>query len=169
VFDGVDDYVNLGNNQIANITSVDNFTINLWLNRFNTNGGIGVIHKGPINGTNYDWMVYLAGVSNSISFFKKNTSNTAVASSSVLFNLNIITNISIILSSDTVNIYVNGVLQITSSLGGNIRTTTNPLKIGRGWDGSLIGRIYQTLIYNRALSSSEVLQNFNATRARFGV
>jgi len=31
------------------------------------------------------------------------------------------------------------------------------------------GNIAQTSIYNRALSASEILQNFNATRARFGV
>jgi hypothetical protein len=31
------------------------------------------------------------------------------------------------------------------------------------------GSIAQTTIYNRALSASEVLQNFNATRARFGI
>jgi hypothetical protein len=169
VFDGVDDYINLGNNQIANITSVNNFTTNLWLNRFNTNGGIGVIHKGPISGFDYDWMVYLGGGANAVQFYKKNTSNAGAASSSALFNLNIITNLSIVLSSDTVNIYINGVLSNTSSLGGNIRTTTNPLKIGRGWDGSLTGRIYQTQIYNRALTAQEVSQNFNATRARFGI
>ena len=31
------------------------------------------------------------------------------------------------------------------------------------------GNISQTQIYNRALSATEVKQNFNATRARFGV
>jgi hypothetical protein len=31
------------------------------------------------------------------------------------------------------------------------------------------GNIYQASIYNRALSASEISQNFNATRARFGV
>ena len=40
---------------------------------------------------------------------------------------------------------------------------------GQSPDLFLNGNIAQTQIYNRALSASEILQNFNATRARFGV
>ena len=32
-----------------------------------------------------------------------------------------------------------------------------------------IGKISNTQIYNRVLSAAEVLQNYNATRARFGL
>lgn len=35
---------------------------------------------------------------------------------------------------------------------------------GRYWQGN----ISNTLIYNRALSTAEVLQNYNATKNRFG-
>ena len=169
VFDGVDDYVNLGNNSIYNITSINNFTINLWLIRFTTNLGIGVLHKGIISGFDYDWMVYLGGGSNTVAFYKKNISNAAVAINGFTFSLNTITNISIVLSSDVVYFYKDGVFTNSASMVGNIRTTSNPFKIGRGWDGSLNGRVYQAQMYNRALSSTEVLQNFNATRARFGI
>ena len=31
------------------------------------------------------------------------------------------------------------------------------------------GNIYSVLIYNRALTSQEILQNFNATRYRYGI
>jgi hypothetical protein len=31
------------------------------------------------------------------------------------------------------------------------------------------GNISQTLIYNRALTATEILQNYNATKSRFGL
>ena len=44
---------------------------------------------------------------------------------------------------------------------------------GQGWSGnssfSIAGAFYLCRIYNRVLLDSEVLQNFNATRGRFGI
>jgi hypothetical protein len=44
---------------------------------------------------------------------------------------------------------------------------------GQGWSGntgfSIAGSFYLCRMYNRVLSASEVLQNFNATRGRFGI
>ena len=168
VFDGSDDYVTLGNNSIANITSVNNFTVSIWLLRSADGSGIGVVHKGPITGTDYDWMVYLGGT-NSVQFYKKNTSNTGAAVTGFNIDLNIIVNISIVLSSDLVYFYKNGILVSSSSLPGDIRTSSDPFKIGRGWDGSFDGKIYNTQIYNRALSLSEVQQNFNTLKGRYGL
>ncbi len=66
--------------------------------------------------------------------------------------------------------YVNGVLIGTSSFVGTIGSSTNTLEISRNFNGyRLTGSIYQVQIYNRALSTAEVLQNFEATRERFGV
>lgn len=47
----------------------------------------------------------------------------------------------------------------------------NSLNIGRGFVNSRYfqGRITQTQIYNRALTASEIQQNFNVTRGRFGI
>jgi hypothetical protein len=81
-------------------------------------------------------------------------------------------------NGSTVKIYVNGVLvstytgQTISSnpswityLGGSLtlgRTTGNPYI-------NYKGKIAVSRIYNRALSDSEVLQNFNALKGRFGL
>jgi hypothetical protein len=46
-----------------------------------------------------------------------------------------------------------------------IGSLENNLGLSRYWTGN----IFQVKIYNRALSASEIQQNFNATRARFGV
>jgi hypothetical protein len=49
----------------------------------------------------------------------------------------------------------------------------NNVILGKGFflDASRLyaGRISNTLIYNRTLTATEVLRNYNATRTRFGV
>ena len=75
-------------------------------------------------------------------------------------------------SGTTHTLYGNGISNTTSgTVSSNTLDTTN-LMIARfvgGGGYNFKGNIPQTSIYNRALSSQEVLQNFNATRARFGV
>ena len=79
-----------------------------------------------------------------------------------------------------VRMYVNGTLTQTVSYTQNINYSGSlslPWTIGRsaGQQGGGIGGTYSTgsvaiaQIYNRALSTAEVLQNFEATRERFGV
>jgi len=70
--------------------------------------------------------------------------------------------------------YQNGLLNNTNTLSADRGTGSRPIAIGTpGWDlgGSLIwdGNIALTQIYNRALSADEVLQNYNATKGRFGL
>jgi hypothetical protein len=77
--------------------------------------------------------------------------------------------------ADTLYLYVNGVLDSTL----NDTTTTVPVysafTIGGqvsqpfGQNRLYNGSIANTQIYNRALSAAEVLQNYNATKTRFGL
>ena len=70
-------------------------------------------------------------------------------------------------SSGAASIYKNGILQGTGTIASFIGTTN--ILIGR-WGGGLFignGSIYK--IYNRTLSASEVLQNYNALKARFNL
>ena len=76
-----------------------------------------------------------------------------------------------------IRLYINGVLDNQTSFSGNFK---NPISgtsakwiIGRGEvpnnDRLLKGNIAQVSVYNRALSASEILQNYNATKGRFGL
>jgi hypothetical protein len=70
-------------------------------------------------------------------------------------------------------IYVNTQLQTTQvSVSGVLNTSgTLIFNIGRNTNGSAYfnGNISIVKIYNRALSASEVLQNYNAQKSRFGL
>ena len=74
-------------------------------------------------------------------------------------------------SGTTHTLYGDGISNTTSNAVSATALSTDNMAIGSGYGGGSYfkGNIAQTQIYNRALSASEVLQNFNATRARFGV
>ena len=72
--------------------------------------------------------------------------------------------------------YLNGELQNTSSQGSGGIASNPTLSVGSyvntaGTPGVYFhsGNISQVLIYNRALSATEITQNFNATKSRYGI
>jgi hypothetical protein len=76
-------------------------------------------------------------------------------------------------NSNRVKIYFNGNIQ-TASFFGVIPSSVNVtdvIQIGRRWWAPAFsqGSIAQLSIYNRDLSAAEVLQNFNAQKALFGL
>ena len=74
-------------------------------------------------------------------------------------------------ASNVVNFYMNGKLVGTKTNTGAI--ATNPIGyIGRynqGYGEYFVGNIATVSVYNRALSPTEVAQNFNAQKARFNI
>ena len=79
-----------------------------------------------------------------------------------------------VLGSYTIYGYIDGVssgfVNISAGAGGNVAFgAQNP---GVGYGGCcdvFAGQIAQVLAYNKVLTASEVSQNFNATRSRFGI
>lgn len=68
------------------------------------------------------------------------------------------------------NIYINANLDSTHQAEQSIWKTTNNLQIGsENTTRRFNGTISIVKIYNRALTASEVQQNFNASRGRFGI
>ena len=58
---------------------------------------------------------------------------------------------------------------IGQTITSNVQPTTNNLKIGHWQNGGrfFAGKIANTLIYNRALTAKEILQNYEATKGRY--
>lgn len=74
-----------------------------------------------------------------------------------------------------INQYVNGALSTTTTYTGNPQTG-GEIRIARRWDdvansatNFFGGDIAVIRLYNRAMTASEVLQNYNANRVRFGL
>jgi hypothetical protein len=105
-------------------------------------------------------------IRNSINSFQIITSNTSITTG-------LWVNIVGIFDGNTVSIYLNGIedVNVIATIS-SLDTPTQVLSIGAVGGNTTYnfnGNISQTLIYNRALSSQEVLQNYNATKSRYGL
>ena len=81
-----------------------------------------------------------------------------------------------VFDSTAMSIYVNGVFQNSGLKASGINyNSTHTLKIGRSvavgstFDGALNGSVYFVKIYNRALTSDEILQNYNNSKEKYGL
>jgi hypothetical protein len=74
-------------------------------------------------------------------------------------------------TSGTARIYINGVENGTASLSANRlgQIQTSNFVLGEHYGGYLTGNIALSRMYNNVLTPIEVLQNFNATKNRFGL
>lgn len=174
VFDGVDDYVNMGN---VLPLGTSNFTCNFW---FRTPTGIdGYL----ISKKNAGYTTNTAG----FGIFKDTSggrlritlSDGASVATPFLGTTDVGTNtwlnccVVINRTSGLCTNYLNSVADTPQNIAGvtgNINNSAN-LIIASGFDSwaQFDGQIATTQIYNRALSADEVLQNYNATKGRFGL
>ena len=177
VFDGTNDYVDTVNTettfQFANVT----FTVSLWIK---TNATSGVIISKGATASTAGWMFQFdsAGTVSGTTKGSDGT-NTYNRTSTATVNNNTWRNIVAVyttntttLASNTTSIYIDGVLSNgTGTLGGLVyATTTDTVQIGRRPSGAYwSGSVSNLLIYNRELTATEVLQNYNATKGRFGL
>jgi hypothetical protein len=73
-------------------------------------------------------------------------------------------------NTTTVSCYKNGVFSNSMvNPYGSVVTGTNNITIGSGYAGAFGGSLYAVQLYNRALTASEVAQNFAAQRGIYGV
>ena len=174
-FDGVNDYVDCG--EFNTLTT--NFTFELWIKpigvAFNTilTGGPTLDESSALNTgfyfvydnretTNY-FYIYVGGYTRITNIGSFNPIEGTTYQISICGN------------ASFTNFYANGSL-IQSTTGGiNFGSLDiQHLIIGarryyNGVNAYVNVNTYSTKIYNRALSSDEVLQNYNATKGRFGL
>lgn len=90
-------------------------------------------------------------------------------------NLNEWSEITATWDGSLVSFYINGNFDSSVSLTNSVITNSLPVKIGidytngalSSFDYQFTGKIANVLIYNRSLSESEVLSNYNALKNRF--
>lgn len=163
IFDGTDDYIDFTSYPSLNSTQSKSIWVNAttlsssgdnkylidwggnvnWVQMYSLSGQ-PKIRAGVLSGT------FLDGVSN---VFQNTWYNICVTGT----------------SSGNMSIYINGSLD--NSTTGLSNNTATALNLAR-WGGNafyLDGKIAVVLIYNKQLTSNEVLQNYNAQKSRFGL
>lgn len=184
VFDGIDDYIT------TPITSTYQvFTFGCWFyNTTSSKSNRTLISKNSYYATTTnDWPVALAldSSGSAVTFlitsgtsYSITTPDTGTVISASLSSLNTWYYVSANYNKSTVNLYINGLL--VNSQSNTISLPNNTARVytigrqsfeyGGGIGNSQYnGNIAQVSIYNRALSADEVLQNYNATKGRFGL
>ena len=165
VFDGVDDYVGCGNNSSINLTSY--ITLSAWTKKAYGSSASVAIDKGR---DNYGaWSLLFDVVANKVEFHCRISGTNSSVVSNTSYGNNIWTNITTVFTGTNLLIYINGILDNTTNISGTIGTNAIDFSIGKANDGfNWSGQVSNVFIYNRALTATEVLQNYNATKSRFG-
>ncbi len=171
VFDGVDDYVtyNLANPYAETVIVWAKSVTTTW----NKDGWISssrqanghIIHPNNYYGATRDIEFYV--LSSSVTF-------TQIGRITTLSDITIphmyvyTTN-----GSNEHKVYIDGTLMITNTTSITRTTTPSPVStwIGSDQQGGRNGQgnVYNYFRYNRALSASEISQNYNATKSRYGL
>ena len=166
-FDGSNDYMSMTSDH--SITAAK--TISAWINTDSDHNGSFI--SVDASGTNRFFQVKKKS-GGKIMFVGFNTShsNTSVSTTNVMANDVWIHYTAVQLSNGNVRIYVNGVLDKSNNSSYTVRTGSSTVVFGKNEGGSanqFNGQMATAHYYNRDLSAEEVLQNFNATKGRFGV
>jgi hypothetical protein len=175
IFDGSDDYIRLPTN-FFNPDSGSPFTVSIWF-KTSTPGVIlgqqNTINPGTISG--YVPAIYIDtnGKLRTSCFWGGSTTNQSLSSISV--NDNKWHQVSVTFESSSHKSYVDGMLFDTISKNQVSYSVTYYYFIGSGtnaaWPSAgnmtLTGNISNFIFYNKALTATEIFQNYHATKGRY--
>jgi hypothetical protein len=181
IFDGIDDRVEFGNLGALPTKGA----IQFWMNSSAVENYRNPLTTGPINGSGgatgnrgirFEQYTTPSPYGGFLVYLGNDTANTLIGytsfdySPSAALTVNTWYHVSIVWDISLSNVigHLNGVQKFNSTCT-TFPSTISSLYVGVGWQTSRYfkGKISQVKIYNRALSATEVLQNYNATKSRY--
>lgn len=135
------------------------------------------VSKTNNGGGSADWSYGLRTASNGNTYFEVGNGTTSVTSPAFVAStgtwyqiVGVWTNV----ASNSIALYVNGVLIGSNSHSfASVKNSTNPLYLGNYNGGEYSqwfnGRMGVTRLYSAALTSAQVLQNYNADKSKYGL
>ena len=182
-FDGLDDRVAFGN--LGALPT--NGAIQFWMNSSSIENYRNPLTTGPIDGSNgstgnrairFEQYATPSPYGGFVVYFGNDTANSVAGyksfdySPSAALTVNTWYHVSIVWDISLSNVigHLNGVQKFNSTCT-TFPSAISSLYVGVGWQTSrsFQGKISQVQIYNRALSATEVLQNYNANKLRYGL
>lgn len=180
-FDGVDDYVNVSYSQTVVTNYLSDWTISIW---YESDGNLatGTDVLFAFGETTDNDPLYILGPSGLESgtqaeqarLLIRNELNSVLLlqSTSTFFFNNTWTNLTFINDNNTISVYKNGVFDTNFTYSHNLINTNTFTLAGllrTSLCCNLDTKIGAVLMYDKLLTASEILQNFNATKDRFGL
>ena len=161
VFNGSTGYIDLGYKPIINTATT--FTLNVWVNTRTT---AEQVIFSTVNATpNLGWIVEIY----QSKFLMQVFPSASYTQSPKILSINTWYNITTTYNNGSIIYYINGVQDGTASY--TFTPSLNSIYISRYTAGILFfnGSIPNVAFYNRVLSSTEVLQNYNALKGRYNL
>lgn len=178
--DGVNDYVEIPDSSDSGLDGMNTITLGAWVYPTQGSGYRTVVGKydtlpgGVADDQQSFYLALVPGGEVRVAFYDDNPDDRAIAESTTAdIPLNAWTYVATTWDGVALKIYVNGVAQPTVDFpNGNfqkVRDTTEPVRIGvvkaesyNGFGEHFPGRIDEVELYDRALSSAEILSIFSA-------
>ena len=163
-FDGIDDAISCGNN--AALVNITRITLIAWVTKGTLTDAAMIISK--YNPAVSGYALYVDNATNKPIF-----RHDGLGDSVMTFNSAIGTNATFLAATfngSQVLGFINGVVDITKDLAGDLVAYNQTLRIGRYSEGAQYywkGSIGEILIYNRALTPQEITRNYLATKWRY--
>jgi hypothetical protein len=169
LFDGTNDYINTNQySSSVGLTSSD-FSICLWTKIVDNNQFNAFVSRTSSN-VPAPFDMYTHTADRKMRILLGNSLSWTTLNSNAQLPLDW-TYLVFTLSSSLMSVYYNAALDNSGTLTATRIESANPIIIGSRDDNftHMKGNISQVKIYNKALSQQEILQNFNATRFRYGI
>ena len=170
ILDGTDDYISIPNGFTNMFKGKTYWTASIWIkvNSWgSSNDQYPVLVSIGANQGQYGELYLEIGNAGQYYFAYAGDFSTG----SLTTNLNQIYNLVYMKDGSNFKVYSNGVLIETTTGKTNVSNVDGDLWLGRfkTFDFDLNGNMYNFSMYNRALTNSEVLQNYNALKGRYGL
>jgi hypothetical protein len=153
------------------------WTMEAWVNYSVISGSNRIILAKADGGAAADWGYGLRTSSVGLTFGEVGNGTTSIQTSGSTLTTNVWYQVVAVWTNFGTNnfeLFINGISQgSTSHSFASIRSTINPLYIGSFNNGQfsqwLNGKVGIVRLYNSALTSPQVLQNFNADKTKYGL
>jgi hypothetical protein len=170
VFDGVNDYVLLTSSDLR-FGGVNSYTLDFFIKCPHSELNQTIFANGTLvtPGNGIWFFKRRSGLGNALVFHGFSANPRIDLISTNIIPDNNFCSVSVTFDGvNAYNLFINGQLE-NSITTNSIVAATGDSFIGTNSANFFGGNIYSSKIYTRALSPQEILQNFNATRSRFGV
>ena len=177
VFDGIDDVISFGN--VLNM-GLSSWSISCWVKFDGGSGLMGIIGKTSYRSYEGRYSIYIDN-NNLIAFFQPGVSSMIISTPLSPFLDNKFHNLVLTINrASMMYLYVDGI-SVGTPIDVSSTSSLNPNSSDHFYMGSYAssdgqnplyffkGNIGQALMYNRALTASEVTTNFNVLKSRFGL
>ena len=173
VFDGTNDIIPL--NSATTFGSPANITICIWVRYTNfVTSDLGrALFRASNLSENVGFSVYQATDApyNRVKCYVNLAAGLNVLNSTSQLNTNQWYFVTVTYNSSLLSLYINGVLDATSAGTGGIvwPSPARTPQFGESFGSYFAGNVATTQLYNRALTATEILQNYNALKGRYNL